>query len=328
VSGPLGISFAPGTRLALPDFRDLALLAEAQGYDSLWVPETWGYDAVSLLASLAPVTRSIRLASGVLTVYSRSPALLAQTAATLQALSNHRFILGLGASGPIVIEGWHGVPYGRPLRRTREVVDVVRLALSGARVDTSGSVFHLHGFRLAVPAHSVPIALAALGPRNVTLAGEIADIWLPIFALRGQLPAAIAHLRAGEREAGRPPGTVLVAPYVPALVGPRAESLLRRQLAYYVGGMGTFYARHLARAGFGDAVRRVRDLWTAGERGAAAAALGDDLLARATVGLSGDPRAALQGFRDEGADLPILAIPHGAAAAEVADTVRALRPSV
>src|SRR5947209_4726578 len=154
----LGFSLSPGRKLTIGPVIRLAQLAEDLGYDSVWIPETWGVDAVSVLSALALSTSRIRLASGVFNVYSRSPALIAQTAATLQDLSQNRFILGLGTSGPIVVERWHGVPFSRPLERTRAVVEVVRLALSGSRVDFSGWGIELSGFALSnPPSTSVPI---------------------------------------------------------------------------------------------------------------------------------------------------------------------------
>ncbi|MBI3325807.1 MAG: LLM class flavin-dependent oxidoreductase [Nitrospinae bacterium] len=147
--------------------------AEALGYESVWVGESWGRDGFTWLSQLACHTQTIKLATGITTVYSRTPALIAQTVASLDEISDGRVILGLGTSGPIVIENWHGVPFDRPLRRTREYIEIVRLILSGERVNYTGQIFHLKGFRLPfTPVRkTVPIYVASLGPRNLRLTG-------------------------------------------------------------------------------------------------------------------------------------------------------------
>lgn len=324
----LGVALAPSKQIDLAAVVDLALQAERLGYDSVWVPETWGADAVSLLALLAVRTSTIRLASGVLNVYSRSAALIAQTAATLQELSGGRFILGLGSSGPIVVERWHGVPFDRPLARTREYVSVIRTALRGEEVRYEGDILQLRDFKLLNPPPTCPpIYIAALGPRNVRLTGEIADGWLPIFAPIGRLDGLIAELRRGEGAAGRSPGSVEVAAYLPALVGSRGSRLLCQQLAYYVGGMGTFYAGFLRARGFGEETEAIRGRWQAGDRVGAVELVGPDLLASATLG--DDPevgRGRLNQARAQGVSLPIVAVPHGSRPDEVAATLQAFRP--
>lgn len=324
----VALSLAPSKQIDLDNLVRLVLVAEDTGYDSVWLPETWGYDAVSLLAVLARETSRIRLGAGVLNVYSRSAAAIAQTALTLQNLSHGRFILGLGASGPIVVQDWHSTKYVRPLQRTQEYVEAIRAALSGDRVNYPGEQVRMQGFRLsALPAATVPIFLAALGPRNVRLAGRIADGWLPIFAPRGRLGPLFNELAAGAQEAGRDPASIEVAAYVPALVGPRADRLLRQQLVYYIGGMGTFYARYLAGMGFSDEVATIRSLWQEGSRVAAVNLVGDDLLSLCTLGA--EPTEAhrrLLEYRQEGISLPVVTLPTGCTSKEAEQTVRALAP--
>jgi alkanesulfonate monooxygenase SsuD/methylene tetrahydromethanopterin reductase-like flavin-dependent oxidoreductase (luciferase family) len=279
---------------------------------------------------MAAGTDTIRLASGVLNVYSRSAMLIAQTAATLQTLSGGRFVLGLGASGPILIENWHGLPYRRPVARTQHYVNAIRLALSGARVDYEGVDFHLRGFKLQSPRLSaVPIYIAALGPKNVALTGEIADGWLPIFAARGHMQVLFSSLADGAARAGREVSGIDVAAYIPAAVGPHAELLVRQQIAYYVGGMGTFYAEMMRGMGFEDDVARVRAAWQQGDRAAAVRSLSDPLLDVCTV--AGRPdvaRRQLERFRSDGINLPILAPPHGTSSEEAASLVETLAPRV
>ena|SRR5947209_2923944 len=322
----LGVTLAPTKQIPLDAVVELALLAERLAYESIWVPETWGYDAVTLLSMLAVKTSRIRLASGVLNVFSRSAALVAQTAASLQDLSESRFVLGLGTSGPIVVESWHGVPFRDPIVRTREYVGVIRLALSGQSVDYEGETMRLRRFRLLnPPAVMPPIYVAALGTRNVRLTGEIADGWLPTFAARGQLDALRGELRAGMTLAGRRPGAIDVAAYLPAALGPSGERLLRQQLAYYIGGMGTFYHGFISRLGLGGDADEVRAHWTAGRHREAAAAVSQEILDLCTLGSSADQaRRRLTEYREDGIGLPIVGIPHGASVQEVADTIEAL----
>lgn len=324
----LGVSLATSSAFSLTDLIEAVSLADDLGYESAWIPETWSYDLSTVLAVLAMRTSHIFLAAGIFNVYSRTPALLAQTAATLQTISGGRFILGLGASGPGVIERWHGLPYRTPLARTEDYVKIIRLALSGQRVDFDSERFHLAGFKLGLRSPApVPIYLAALGPENVRLAGRIADGWLPIFAARGHMSKLLECLDQGAVEAGRGRQSIDVAAYLPFLVGPRAERLLAQQLAYYIGGMGTFYARYMARLGFGQSVAEIRRLWEAGDRPAAVRAVPAGLLDSVTLG--SDPLAArerLAAYRQEGIRLPIVTIPNGATSEEVGATLAALAP--
>jgi F420-dependent oxidoreductase-like protein len=322
----LGLTITASKQISFREVVELVRRAEGLGYDSVWVPETWGTDAVSVLAVLAAQTERIRLASGVFNVFSRSAALIAQTAATLQNLAQGRFLLGLGTSGPIVVEGWHGVPYKAPLQRTREYVEVVRIALAGERVDHDGELLNLRNFKLLnPPERRVPVYIAALGPRNVRLTGEIADGWLPIFAPLGRLGGLRRQLQEGAESAGRRAEDIDVAAYIPVLVGQQGDRFLRQQLAYYVGSMGTYYAEFVTQAGFGDEVRAIRERWQAGDRPGAVRAVGDDMLATCTLGSDpGEARRRIDVYRAGGVNLPILSFPHGSGSEAVADTIEAL----
>jgi len=324
----LGVTVAASRQLTLDSIVAIAQAAEALGYESIWVPETWGVDAVSLLAVLARETDRIKLASGVFNVYSRSAALIAQTAATLQDASQGRFILGLGANGPIVVENWHGMAFHRPLERTREYVAAIRLALSGQPVDVEGNQVRLRGFRLLnSPSETVPIYIAALGRRNVRLTGEIADGWLPIFAARGHMTALFEEFRGAALDAGRDPDSLDIAAYVPVLMGSRGDRLLRRQLAYYIGGMGAFYADFVTSAGFAEEAAAIRIAWEAGNRREAENLVSDRLLETCTVG--SEPTGARQRlaeYRREGIGLPVIAFPHGSSMEEIMTTLEALAP--
>jgi F420-dependent oxidoreductase-like protein len=325
----LGLALAPSGRLPIDDFLDLARLADELGYDSIWVPETWGYDAVSLLAALALRTKRVRIAAGIFNIFSRSAALLAQTAATLQDLSGGRFILGLGTSGPIVVENWHGVPYRHPLGRTRDYVEIIRAALDGRPVEYASERMAVSGFTMTQkPSVPVPLFIAALGPRNVRLTGEIADGWLPIFAVRGHMAPLFEQLHAGAEAAGRNPESIEVAAYIPAAIGDEGERRLRQVLAYYVGGMGTYYLDFVRRLGLSDAANQIREAWERGDRVAAASAVTPEMLDLCTLGTN--PSAArerLSQYRAEGVSLPVLSLTHSSGRAELERTIRELAPS-
>jgi F420-dependent oxidoreductase-like protein len=267
----------------------------------MWVSEAYGVDAVSRLGYLAALTRRLEIGSGILPIYSRTPALLAQTAAGLDYVSNGRFILGLGASGPQVIEGWHGVPYDRPLARTREIVDVCRRVWRREPLDHQGAAYQmpLRNTALGKPLkligqpvrERIPIFLASLTERSVEMAAEIADGWMPIFFM----PEHAAKVWGGALKAGAtrrdptlgPPEIVaggLVA------IGDRLEHLRdleRPHLALYLGGMGArganFYTDLACRYGFEAEARKVQDLYLSGRKEEAAAAIPDALLRGTTL---------------------------------------------
>jgi len=184
--------------------------AERMGAASLWSREAWGYDAVTPLAFLAARTSTIGLGTGIMQIGSRSPANVAMTATTLNSLSGGRFMLGLGTSGPQVIEGWHGIPFDRPIQRTRELIEIVRLATSGEQVAYEGEIYHLplpggegRALRSAAGASHVPIYIAALGPRNLELTGELADGWMGGSFIPETAEVFIQHIRAGAEKSGR-----------------------------------------------------------------------------------------------------------------------------
>jgi F420-dependent oxidoreductase-like protein len=299
----------------------LALVHEAErlGYDSLWTAEAYGSDAVTVLAWLAAQTERIKLGAAVLQIPGRSAAMTAMTAATLDQLSGGRMLLGLGTSGPQVAEGWHGQRFARQLQRTREYVDVVRMALRRERVRYDGETLQLPlpdgpgkalKLTIAPVQERIPIYVAAIGPRNTTLTAEIADGWLPtlfspehVAEFRPLLEQGFA--RAGE---GKSLADFDIAPTVNVSVGDDREAArdtMRHFLALYVGGMGSrernFYNQLVSRYGFEDAAREVQDLYLEGRRDEAAAALPAELID--AVALTGPPdvvRERLAVYRDAG----------------------------
>ncbi len=297
----------------------LAQEAERIGYDSAWVAEAYGSDAASMLAWLAAGTTTIRLGSAVFQMPARSAAMTAMTAATIDQLSGGRMLLGLGASGPQVAEGWHGQRFAGQLARTRDYVAVVRMALARERVTIDGEALQLplpdgpgRALKLTIgPVQErIPILLAAIGPNNTRLAGEIADGWIPTLAAPEHVVQLRGVLEDGARAAGRTLDGFLIVPHVYALVDADLEAArdaMRPVLALYIGGMGSrrqnFYNQLVARHGFEDAAREVQDLYLEGRTRDAAAALPVALID--SVCLCGPPdrvRARLADYLAAGVD--------------------------
>jgi F420-dependent oxidoreductase-like protein len=307
--------------LGLGAAEQLALVQEAErlGYDSVWTAEAYGSDAVTILGWLAAQTDRIRLGSAVVQMPGRSAAMTAMTAATLDQLSGGRMILGIGSSGPQVAEGWHGQRFGRQLQRTREYIEVVRMALSRQRVEYQGETLELPlpdgpgkalKLTIAPVQERIPVFLAAIGPKNTALAAEIADGWIPTLFSPEHVAEFRPLLEEGFARAGNGKGfdDFEIAPTVNVMVGDdvaAARDAMRPYVALYVGGMGSrdknFYNALVQRYGFEDAARRVQDLYLEGKRDEAMAALPDELLD--TVSLCGPPdvvRERLAVFRDAG----------------------------
>jgi len=282
--------------LGLTAQQQLEIVQEAErlGYDSVWTAEAYGSDAATVLAWLAAGTTKINLGSAIFQIPGRSAAMTAMTAATIDQLSNGRMRLGIGASGPQVAEGWHGQRYGRMLQRTREYIAVVRMALARERVAFHGETLELPlpdgpgkalKLTIAPVQERIPIYLAAIGPKNTALAGEIADGWIPTLFAPEHVAELRAHLEEGAQRAGRSLDGFDIAPTVNVFVTDdqaAGRDAMRPYLALYVGGMGSreqnFYNRLAQRYGFADAARRVQDLYLEGKREEACAALPDELI--------------------------------------------------
>jgi F420-dependent oxidoreductase-like protein len=307
--------FGAGTTAA--EQLELAREAERLGYSSAWVAEAYGSDAATVLAWLAAQTSSIRLGSGVFQIPARSPAMTAMTAATLDQLSGGRFLLGLGLSGPQVAEGWHGQRYARPLARTRDYLGVVRMALERRRVAYQGETLELplpdgpgKALKLTIaPAQRpLPVYLGAMGPKNLALAGELADGWLGFLFAPEHAGGFREHLAAGAARAGRDLDGFDVAPNVQVHISDdlaTARDAMRPFLALYIGGMGSrernFYTDQAVRYGFEQAARQVQQHYLAGDRAEAMAALPDELIDLVTLcGPAGRVRERLQAHREAG----------------------------
>jgi len=271
---------------------DYVTEAERLGVDVVWSHESWGLDAATPLAFMAARTSRIRLGSGIMQAGTRTPALMAMTAMSLASMSNGRFVLGLGVSGPQVIEGWHGIRFDRPVTRMRETVEIVRLAVRGERVAYQGQVYELprpggEGKALrssASPRPHVPIYLATLSPRSLELTGEIADGWLGTSFMPDHARVFFDHIEVGARRAGRSLGQLDLQAGGAVAFGDDVERLIAARkpgLAFTLGAMGSrqhnFYNDAFRRAGYEDAAREVQGLWLEGKRDAAVARVPDEL---------------------------------------------------
>src|SRR6059058_1973924 len=307
--------------LGLDAAQQLQLVQEAErlGYDSVWTAEAYGSDAATILAWLAGQTTSIRLGAGIFQMPARSAAMTAMTAATIDGISDGRMILGIGSSGPQVAEGWHGQRFARQLQRTREYVAVLRMALARERVEFHGETIELPlpdgpgkplKLMIAPAQERIPIYLAAIGPKNTALAGEIADGWIPTLFSPEHVGEFRPLLEEGFARAGGGKGLedFDIAPTVTVMVSDDRESArdaMRHYIALYVGGMGSrkqnFYNQLVRRYGFEDAAREVQDLYLAGKKDEAAAALPGELIDMVTLSGPADRvRERLGVFRDAG----------------------------
>ncbi|HYM50279.1 MAG TPA: LLM class flavin-dependent oxidoreductase [Candidatus Limnocylindrales bacterium] len=307
----LGLFLPTETGVDLPAMIALARRAEDLGYDSAWVPEAYGTDAVSILGALAATTSGIGLGTGIVNVFSRTPALLAQTATTLDQLSGGRFRLGLGTSGHQVIAGWHGMAYEHAVRRLREAIEIVRTVMRRDAVRYEGEIFHL-GQGIKLMTHPirprVPIYLATLTPAGLRLTGELADGWMPTVFSPDHLALFRSDLEAGARLRGGGLEGLDLAPSVPVAIDDdrsRARDALRPWTALYVGGMGSharnFYNQTVRRYGFEREALEIQQLYLGGKKLEAIARVPDALVdAIAIAGPPGYVRERLQAYRAVG----------------------------
>ncbi len=301
---------------AVEDPTDFTVRAEALGYDSAWMGELWGESSVVRLTDVAARTETIDLGTAILNVFSRTPAVLAMTAKTIDDLSDGRFTLGVGTSTRKAVEDLHGMGWDdpNPVRRAHECIELTKAYLNGdGRVNYDGDVFHAADF----PAlgHEVPIYHAALGEANRRVVARLCDGWIPHNVPFSELPESFAYIADHAEEAGRDPEAIEVAPYVPACVsddGDEARRMVRKHVAYYVGS-GKGYQRAVA-GRFPEGAERVADHWHDGEREAAADAVTDEMVA--ALGVAGTPDEARDQLREvvgmDVVDRPLLTIPQSA----------------
>ena len=306
-----------GMGLTSEDQLTIVQEAEKLGYDSVWAAEAYGSDTATVLGWLAGQTSKIRLGAGIFQMPGRSPAMTAMTAATIDQLSGGRMICGIGSSGPQVAEGWHGQRFAKQLQRTREYVAVVRMALARERVEFHGETLELplpdgpgKALKLTISPvqERIPIYLAAIGPKNTALAGEIADGWIPTFFSPEHVGDLRQLLEEGAARSGRSLDDFDMAPTVNAYVSDDRElarNLMRPVLALYIGGMGSrrqnFYNNLVQRYGFETAAAEVQNLYLDGKKEAAGAAIPDELIDMVSLcGPRDAVRDRLAAFRDAG----------------------------
>ena len=299
-----------------PEAATYVVEAERLGVDDVWSAEAWGHDAVTPLAFLAARTTRLRLGTGIMQAGTRTPALVAMTAMSLAAMSNNRFVLGLGVSGPQVIEGWHGIRFDRPVQRMREIIEIVRMAARGERVAYQGKIYQLplpggEGKALrsgAPPVPPIPIYLATLSPRSLEFTGEVADGWLGTSFMPEQAHVFFDWLAKGAARVGRKltdldlqaGGTVAFGDDVERLVATRKPGL-----AFTLGAMGSaqhnFYNDAFRRAGYEDVAAEAQRLWLAGKREEAAARVPDELVLKTNLlGTEAMVRARIAAYRAAG----------------------------
>lgn len=310
------------------DPTDLAIDAERRGYDSVWMGELWGTSSVVKLSEIAALTDDVEIGTAIVNVFSRTPAVLAMTAGTLDRVSDGRASFGVGTSTPTAIENVHGMPFERPVRRAHETIEVVQRILTDEEpVEYDGELIEVNG----VPPvdRDVPIYHAALGPANRRVVGRLCDGWMPHNVPFSELDDAFETVADAARERGRDPDDITIAPYVPAAVSDdsdEAYDAVRGHIAYYAGSADGY--RNAIGMRFPDRADRVADAWRDGDREGAADLVTDGMVD--DLGVAGTPEAArerLHGIVSETAiDRPLLTIPEQAADELAESTIEALAP--
>ena len=333
-----------------PQVLEFAREAEKLGLDICWVAEAWGADAPSLLGYLAARTETMLLGSAIIQVGTRSPVTIAQTAMSLAQLSGDRFLLGLGVSGPQIMEGLHGVEFAHPLARMRETVQIVRSVFTGEKVSFSGSQYRIplpggqgRPMRVSLPPVSVPVYLATLSPKMLELTGDIADGWLGTSFVPEGASAYFTHLDAGLARAGRTRADLDICQgaeinFVDEAGLSDVLASRKKELAFSLGGMGSaasnFYNNAYSRQGWADVAAQVRERWQSGDRDGAAGLVTDEMvLATTLIGTEDMVRARLKVWRDTGVDTVRLYPAGDTITARLdnlgraIDLIRALRPA-
>jgi len=292
------------------------LEAERLGVDFVWSAESWGHDAVTPLAYLAAKTSRIKLGAGIMQAVARTPANTAMTAMTLASMSHGRFVMGLGASGPQVVEGWHGVPFRKPIQRIREVIEIVRIISSGARLEYHGQIYDLplpggEGKALksgARPQPGIPVYLATLSPKSLELTGEVADGWIGTSFMPEHAEVFFAHIAAGAKQAGRTLADIDLQAGGSVCFSDDIDRLVARHrpgLAFTLGAMGSkehnFYNAAFRRAGYEEEALAVQRLWLEGKRREAADLVPAEMVLGANLlGTESMVRDRIRAYRDAG----------------------------
>jgi F420-dependent oxidoreductase-like protein len=292
------------------------LEAERLGVDSVWSAEAWGLDGATILAYLAAKTSRIKLGSGILQTVGRTPANLAMTAMSLASMSGDRFMLGLGASGPQVVEGWHGVPFKKPIRRIRETIEIVKLISSGEKLAYEGEIYQLplpggegKSIRIrAQPRPNIPIYLATLSPKSLELTGEVADGWLGTSFMPEHADVFFGHIERGAKKAGRSLKDIDLAVGGAVAFSDDVDQLIARNrpgIAFTLGAMGSkqhnFYNAAFRRAGYDEEAIAVQNKWLEGDREGAMALVPDEMVMQVNfLGTEDMVRERIRKYRDVG----------------------------
>lgn len=310
-----------------------AQVAEDLGYDSIWIPEAWGYEQFQLLTEIAVHTKRLKLATGIANVFSRSAALLAMSAATLDEISEGRVILGLGTSGKNVVENFHGVKYEKPLTRLRETVQIMKTLWRGERLSPEQStLFDLRHFKLEMKPlrPDIPVYIASLQDKAIGEIGRVADGWVPTFWPYEHFKDGVKLIEEGAKAAGRDASKIEVAPFVAVVPMPdvdMARSMIKPTVSFYIGGMGVYYHAMFCKYGFKENADLVRDLYNKGQRQEAAAAVSDELIdAIAICGTPEHCRERLQEWHKAGMGTALMNLPMGVPHEVVEQALKAVAP--
>lgn len=315
--------------------HDLVTLLDGSNFTHLFIPERWGHDAFTQITTLAHHTSELIFGTGIVNLFSRTPATLAQTAASIDELTEGRFILGLGLSGPIVIQDWHGINFYHPspMQRTREYLEILRMMFSGEKVNYSGDLYSLKRFSLSgfEPPLTIPIFLASMGSKNVQITGELGDGWFPIWTSFTEIPSIREDLNQGldnRKPTLKPKEIFEIAPYIPTCASnsTKAKNLIQRNISYYIGGMGTFYFEIVKRYGFEEEATRIRMAFQAGDRELAAKSVSQNMLER--IAVVGPPEyvvARYDELRELGTNIPVVMLPHNCTPELAMDTIGAFQ---
>ncbi len=268
--------------------RELAALADDLGYSCITMGESWAEDSLTSLAQLGAVTSRIRIGTSIVPIFARSPSNLAMTALNMDVMTEGRFFLGLGASGKLVIEDFHGEQFRKPLTRMREYIAIIRKAMRGERLDHDGEFFRTQRFRIRFKPYrdNLPIYIASLSPPSLRLTGELADGWLPIFLAPSRMGPSLSAIREGAESAGRSLDDIAISPQVSVYVTddiPTARDRERPHIAFYIGGMGVFYHQYMHRIGFGEESDMIREAYLARDRERAARLVTDEMVDEMTI---------------------------------------------
>jgi coenzyme F420-dependent oxidoreductase len=312
-----------------------ASLADKLGYERVWLPENWGRNSIALLTAIAERTNRIGVGTSIVNTFSRTPALLGQTAITMQELTPRKFRLGIGPSSPLLIERWHGVDYDRPLRRMREYVEIIKAVGTGEVVDYEGEYFDLSTFRYRndPPMEPPAVDVTAMGPKSTELAGRFADGWHCLMHTPEGVAERAIDLERGAELGSRDPNqirTMLLLNCCALEDGDRARSLVRDRITFYLGGMGTYYRDALARQGYKELANSIHEAWQNNDRDRASALVEENILdSLAAGGTPEQVRPTVEKFAavDE-IDTINITVPREATPNEVEKTIQALAPLI